>query len=425
MRKSLRSQHPNFCGNWDDLEQFLLLAQSPIRSEQRENALHAWSEYKLHKQFRYVQKQKRHKQARYVQKRGPAGKLGKWAKGDYVRSLTAPAIDLRGATLRDVCVGYADFRGVRFDDASFVAEKFPWIAMKGAKLQRASLRKTRLTAARLIEADLRGAELTEADLAGADLKDANLADADLRGANLRGANLERANLVRAKLQGTNLSGSRVYGVSAWDIEVDEQDELRRDLIVTPSDQPDVTTDNIEIAQFVYLLLDNPKIRGVIDTVCKKGVLILGRFIDERKSVLDEIREALRKRNYVPMVFDFKKPTQRDLDETVKTLAGLCRFIIADITNPRSSPMELQAIVPDYMVPLVPIIAQGEKPFAMFKGLWIKYRWVLDPLEYSSIGRLVAVIEPSIIEPALKKHAELLLARAEAIRTRRVSDYEGG
>src|SRR5262249_35637024 len=162
------------------------------------------------------------------------------------------------------------------------------------------------------------------------------------------------------LQGTNLSGSRVYGVSAWDIEVDEQDELRRDLIVTPADQPDVTADNIEIAQFVYLLLDNPKIRGVIDTVCKKGVLILGRFIDERKSVLDAIREALRKRNYVPMVFDFKKPTQRDLDETVKTLAGLCRFIIADITNPRSSPMELQAIVPDYMVPLVPIIAEGEK-----------------------------------------------------------------
>jgi hypothetical protein len=133
---------------------------------------------------------------------------------------------------------------------------------------------------------------------------------------------------------------------------------------------------------------------------------------------------LRRRDYVPIVFDFQEPTQRDLTETVKTLAGLCRFIIADITNPKSSPLELQATVPDYMIPFVPIIAEGEEPFAMFKDLWIKYRWVIDPLEYSSIGRLMNVIEPSIIEPALKKHAELLSARAQAIRARRVSDYEG-
>jgi hypothetical protein len=412
MKESLRSQHSSFYGSWDDLEQFLLLAESPIRREQRENALQAWSEYKLRKQ------------AQYIRKEGPARKRGTWKKGDYIRSLTAPAIDLRGATLRDMCVGYADFRGVRFDDASFVPEKLAWVAMKGAKLERASLRKARLSAARLMEADLRGADLTDADLAGADLQEANLADADLRGVNLRGANLERANLVRARLQGANLSGSRVYGVSAWDVEVDENDELRRDLIVTPVGQPDVTVDNIEVAQFVYLLLSNPKIRGVIDTVCKKGVLILGRFIAERHKVLDALRDELRRRDYVPIVFDFQEPTQRDLTETVKTLAGLCRFIIADITNPKSSPLELQATVPDYMIPFVPIIAEGEEPFAMFKDLWIKYRWVIDPLEYSSIGRLVSVIEPSIIEPALKKHAELLSARAQAIRTRRVSDYEG-
>jgi hypothetical protein len=32
---------------------------------------------------------------------------------------------------------------------------------------------------------------------------------------------------------------------------------------------------------------------------------------------------------------------------------LSRFIIADITNPRSSPLELQATMPDYMIPFVP------------------------------------------------------------------------
>src|SRR5690606_6706595 len=121
-------------------------------------------------------------------------------------------------------------------------------------------------------------------------------------------------------------------------------------------------DNIEVAQFVYLMLNNPKIKGAIDTVCRKGVLILGRFTRERKAVLDALRAELRRRGFVPMVFDFERPVDRDFTETVKTLAGLSRFIIADITNPKSSPLELQATVPDYMIPFVPIIEEGEKPF---------------------------------------------------------------
>ncbi len=54
-----------------------------------------------------------------------------------------------------------------------------------------------------------------------------------------------------------------------------------------------------------------------------------------------------------------------------TLAGMCLFIIADITNPKSSPLELQAAVPNYMIPFVPIIQKGEKPFAMFVNLQTK------------------------------------------------------
>jgi hypothetical protein len=61
-------------------------------------------------------------------------------------------------------------------------------------------------------------------------------------------------------------------------------------------------------------------------------------------VLDGIREELRRRDWVPILFDFDKPTQRDFTETILTLAGLARFVIADITNPKSSPLELQATV---------------------------------------------------------------------------------
>lgn len=279
-----------------------------------------------------------------------------------------------------------------------------------------------------MEADFRNADLSNADLRDADLTGANLAEAKLDGANLQGANLQRANLIGASLLGANLCGARVYGVSAWDLKIDDDDSLRRDLIVVPETETtpgnNLTVDNIEVAQFVYLMLNNPKIKGAIDTVCRKGVLILGRFTRERKAVLDALRAELRRRGFVPMVFDFERPADRDFTETVKTLAGLSRFIIADITNPKSSPLELQATVPDYMIPFVPIIEEGERPFAMFRDLKSKYGWVLDPLAYTSITELVALIEPAVIRPALEKHAQLLEMRAGEVRTRRVSDYRG-
>ena len=50
-----------------------------------------------------------------------------------------------------------------------------------------------------------------------------------------------------------------------------------------------------------------------------------------------------------MVFNFDKPEAKDFTETVRLLAGLSKFVIFDITNFRSAPLELQATVPDYMV----------------------------------------------------------------------------
>jgi hypothetical protein len=105
-----------------------------------------------------------------------------------------------------------------------------------------------------------------------------------------------------------------------------------------------------------------------------------------------------------------------------TLAGMCRFIIADITNPKSSPLELQATVPNYMIPFVPVIQEGEKPFAMFKDLKGKYEWVLDPLIYDSVPNLMKGFEKAIIEPALEKYNQLIARKTEELRIRRIGDY---
>jgi hypothetical protein len=65
----------------------------------------------------------------------------------------------------------------------------------------------------------------------------------------------------------------------------------------------------------------------------------------------------------------------------------------------SAPLDLQATVPDYMVPFAPILQKGEKPFAMFVDLKNKYDWVLKRvIIYPSVDRLIEVLEDEIVRP---------------------------
>jgi len=123
--------------------------------------------------------------------------------------------------------------------------------------------------------------------------------------------------VDTDLSGADLTGCRIYGVSAWNLKLDSAKQ--QNLVLTPDNEPTVTVDNIEVAQFVYLLLHNEKIRDVIDTIGKKGVLLLGRFTEGRIVVLERLREKLSDLGFVPMVFNFDKPETKDFTETVKLL----------------------------------------------------------------------------------------------------------
>ena len=105
-----------------------------------------------------------------------------------------------------------------------------------------------------------------------------------------------------------------------------------DLVISSASESVITVDNLEVAQFIYLLLNNEKVRDVIDTITSKAVLILGRFTEERKAVLDAIRDELRQRDYLPILFDFEKPGSQDFTETVSTMAHMSRFVIADVTD---------------------------------------------------------------------------------------------
>ena len=136
------------------------------------------------------------------------------------------------------------------------------------------------------------------------------------------------------------------------------------------------------------------------------MLILGRFTAERKAVLDALRDELRKRDYLPILFDFDKPASKDLTGTVTTLANMVRFIIADGTDPKSIPHELATIVPTTMVPVKPILLASEREYAMFRDLQRRHRWVLPTHRYKSQEQLIADLDLRVIRPAEEKAEQL-------------------
>ncbi len=106
-----------------------------------------------------------------------------------------------------------------------------------------------------------------------------------------------------------------------------------------------------------------------------------------------------------------------------------RGFIADITNPKSSPLELQATVPEITVSFQPIIERGEKALRHAAGLAEqalglgtrshRVLAVLDLIEYSPVDKLVETMDAEIIDPAERRFDELVVRRAEVLKVRRV------
>jgi hypothetical protein len=153
-------------------------------------------------------------------------------------------------------------------------------------------------------------DLSDANLSGATLLLSDLNRTRMARANLVGADLEYARFTHCDLKDADLTGSHVYGISVWDVNLSNCKQA--DLIVSKNPYPQketaaVTVDSLELAQFMYLLLSNENIRNIIDTMTSKIVLILGRFTQERKAVLDAIRDELRQRDFAPVLFDLTSP----------------------------------------------------------------------------------------------------------------------
>jgi len=330
---------------------------------------------------------------------------------------TLAGIDLSKANLSSANLSEADLSSANLREASLLGANLNDANLREALLSRADLgfadltfadlSRADLTAARLWKADLTAAKLVGANLTTANLTLATLRETDCTMANLNGAELHYAILVETNLKEANLTGCSIYGISAWDVYL--ADAIQANLVITLPNEPMVTVDTLEIAQFLYLLLHNRTIHEVINTITSNLVLILGRFTPERKPILEAIRDGLRKQHYSLVLFDFEKPLNRDFTVMVSTLARIARFIIADLTAHKSIAQELQAIVPSIAVPVQPLLSGAKNVYSLFPD-FKKYPWVLPGYRYKNMGDLLTSLEAKVIQPAEEKAKELGLSQ---------------
>lgn len=344
--------------------------------------------------------------------------------GVCLRGMDLSQSNFSDADLRQADLSGANLTGAEFTNANLIAANLSGATLCGAMLYSARLGYAHLDGADfsnsvLLRAELASAYLRETRFSGANLREANFTRADLRGAQLNGADLSGACLNFADLSQADLTGAAffgtsclrtdfsqatlidclVYGISAWDVTLDGA--TQRDLrISADSTEAGIAVDNVEVAQFLYLLLHNDKMRAVLDTITSKVVLILGRFSDERKPILDALREVLRRHpnGYVPVLFDFEPQADKPVLETVKTLANLARFVIADLTDPQMVRAELTALTMSAQSVPIQSIIQGDDALPTEYDSWALARLFLPVHRYVDLSDLLANLNESVITP---------------------------
>ena len=309
----------------------------------------------------------------------------------------------------------ADLQRVDFSLADLHAANLQGVDLHQADLRRANLMAADLFNADLREANLSGASLQEANLSNANLSYANLSETDLKGTLLVGADLHGADLTGAYLAGTNLkqanlAGCCIYGICAWNVQL--QDAQQSNLVISSPAEPTTRVSDVEFAQLISFLQHTHSLQRVLHIDSSRMVILLERRDRTAggTSVLNAIGEALTRMEYVPVSSDLTSiPADLSLPlevvEHLRTLAGLSRFIIIDVTN--LIPPEFDVLILSLPhVPIQPILNSSKNDSFQPETFFQAYPWVLPIFHYTDQASLLTSFTEQVIDPAERKAQEL-------------------
>lgn len=242
-------------------------------------------------------------------------------------------------------------------------------------------------------------------------------NANFRGATFINCNLNRVNLSGANFQVKEIRETVIYGISAWDIMVSET-SIQSNLVIEKTynlyseiiseGRIPLMVDDIELAQFIYYLSNHKKMRDTINILNKKGVLLLGKFKNGGLERLYKLRDWFAKQNYLPMIFDFDRPSSLDYTETVITMSGLAKVVVADLSG-GSVPHELHSILNNFIKPV--IVYHDESPYSMLKDLKRKNRYI-HVIKYDGTEDNLFKQLPEKIEEAEANYKDIIMELAK-------------
>ena len=141
-----------------------------------------------------------------------------------------------------------------------------------------------------------------------------------------------------------------------------------------------------------------------------AVLIFGFFGTDRVENRDALREELRRRDYVPLVFPFTRPPHSNTADIIRAVAPLTRFAIAEMTASPDIEAELAVTLELFLsqtrVPLVPLSLLFVSTSTLDMELHRKYPSVLRPHAYQDSDELHKSFDMVVTRPVAAKLREI-------------------
>lgn len=308
-----------------------------------------------------------------------------------------------GCQFKEVDFFSCDFRHGIFENCEFTG---PRSSLEECKFQ---------------EAEFRNTNFTDTDISKSDFSSCTFINCKFNK-----VNFYKTSLINAVFNDCEIKDCEVFGANVWNITTTrtEQKDLRIPFGIGKRGEArkeKITIDDLELANIVFLLSANENFTRLLSEFHSRFVLILGRF-GENMPRLEAIKKRLREYDYSPIVFDFQSPNALDLIEVIVFLALVSKFIIADLSEPKSVPAELQSILSNIMIPVVPILHKDSSVYGTY-SYTNRYSWILPVLVFENITDLTNRFNKAIIKPANELFEQILQIKGKNMGSVDVSTIE--